>query len=84
MQASWNAVANEATNAPYALYDGSTLLTTVLVDQTKKASGPSYGGVPFQTLATVTVTSGTLKVVLSNTGTNHSYIIADAVRVASA
>jgi PKD repeat protein len=83
VQASWNAVANEATDAPYALYDGSTLLSTVLVDQTQKASGPSYGGVPFQTLATVTVTSGTLKVVLSNTGTNHSYLIADAVRVAA-
>jgi ELWxxDGT repeat protein len=83
VQASWDAASNQATDAPYAVYDGSTLLATVPVDQTQKASGVSYGGVPFQTLATVAVGSGTLKVVLSNTGTNGTYIDADAVRVAA-
>src|SRR5207302_11149682 len=70
-------------NAPYAIYDGTTLLQTVPVNQTQMASGSSFGGVPFQTLATINITSGTLKVVLSNTG-NGTYIVADAVRVAPA
>ncbi|HEV3082956.1 MAG TPA: glycoside hydrolase family 44 protein [Gemmataceae bacterium] len=80
VQATWHPYSNEATNAPYAIYDGTTLLQTVAVNQTQTASGPSFGGVPFQTLATVNVTSGTLKVVLSNTG-NGSYVVADAVRI---
>src|SRR5205807_4378594 len=66
VQATWHPYGNQATNAPYAIYDGSTLLQTVPVNQTQPASGPSFGGVPFQTLATVNITSGTLKVVLSN------------------
>src|SRR4029077_7278977 len=81
VQATWHPYNNEATNAPYAIYDGSTLLQTVAVNQTQTAKGNSFGGVPFQTLATVNVTSGTLKVVLSNTG-NGTYVVADAVRIA--
>jgi autotransporter-associated beta strand protein len=84
VQASWVASGNNATDSPYAIYDGSSLLTTTLVDQTRAASGPSYGGVPFQTLASVTVNSGTLKVVLSNTNTNNTNIVADAIGVSFA
>jgi hypothetical protein len=80
VQVTWHAYGNEASNAPYAIYDGSTLLQTVTVNQTQAASGASFGGVPFQTLATLNITSGTLKVVLSNTG-NNTYVVADAVRV---
>src|SRR5207237_3767731 len=80
VQASWHPYGNQASNAPYAIYDGSTLLQTVLVNQTQMASGPSFGGVPFQALATVNLTSGTVKVVLSNTA-NGTYIVADAVRI---
>ncbi|HEV3445429.1 MAG TPA: hypothetical protein VG099_12350, partial [Gemmataceae bacterium] len=83
VQVSWHPYGNEPTNAPYAIYDGSTLLTTVLIDQTKAASGTSYGGVPFQTLATLNITSGTLRVVLSNNG-NGVWVVADAMRVAPA
>jgi len=36
--------------------------------------------VPFQILTHVTITSGTLTVVLSNSG-NNTYVIADALRV---
>jgi len=81
VQVSWHPYYNQATNAPYAIYDGSTLLQTVLVDQTQPGKGDNFGGVPFQTLATVNITSGALKVVLSNTG-NGTYIVANAVRVA--
>jgi hypothetical protein len=83
VQATWHPYNNEATNAPYAIYDGTTLLQTVPVNQTQTATGASFGGVSFQTLATVNITSGTLKVVLSNTG-NGTYIVADAVRIAPA
>jgi hypothetical protein len=81
VQVTWHKFYNEATNAPYAIYDGSTLLQTVKVDQTQLPNGAIYGGVPFQTLATVVITSGTLTVALSNTG-NGTYIVADAMRVA--
>jgi PKD repeat protein len=81
VQASWDPYYSQAPNAPYAIYDGNTLLTTVLVDQTKAAVGGTYGGAPFQTLATVNVSSGTLKVVLSNANTTGTYIEADAIRV---
>ncbi|HEV3084420.1 MAG TPA: hypothetical protein VGY66_31950, partial [Gemmataceae bacterium] len=80
VQVTWHAYANEATNAPYAIYDGSTLLQTVPVNQTQAPSGAIFGGVPFQTLATVNITSGTLRIVLTNTG-NNTYVVADAVRV---
>ena len=81
VQASCHPYANEPTNAPYAIYDGNMLLQTVLVNQTQAASGASYGGVPFQLLATVAINSGTLRVVLSNGG-NGTYVVADAVRIA--
>jgi hypothetical protein len=81
LQVSWHLYPNEASNAPYAIYDGSTLLQTVVANQTQAANGSSYGGVPFQTLATVQITSGTLKVVLSNAA-DGTYVVADAVRVA--
>src|SRR5207253_2790270 len=80
VQATWHPYANEPTNAPYAIYDGNMLLQTVLVNQTQAASGASYGGVPFQLLATVAINSGTRRVVLSNSG-NGAYVVADAARI---
>jgi hypothetical protein len=80
VEASWGPYYNQSTNAPYALYDGGTLVQVVTADQTKTPSGASAGGVPFQILAHVTITSGTLTVVLSNSG-NNTYVIADALRV---
>ncbi|HWE38834.1 MAG TPA: S8 family serine peptidase [Isosphaeraceae bacterium] len=82
VQATWNGSRNHATNAPYRIYDGTNLLQTVAVDQSQNPVGTSYGGVAFQTLATVTVSSGTLKVVLSDAANN--YVVADAVRIAQA
>jgi hypothetical protein len=59
-------------------------LQTVSVNESQAPQGTDYGGVPFQQIATVTIDSGTLTVVLSNTGTNNAYIIANAVRIAPA
>src|SRR5205823_9829897 len=61
IQVAWAAFANQATNAPYSIYDGSTLLTTVLIDQTQTPAGTVFGGVPFQTIGTISISSGTLK-----------------------
>jgi hypothetical protein len=80
IEASWGPYYNQSTNAPYAIYDGSTLVQTVTADQTKTPSGATAGGVPFQILTHVTITSGTLTVVLNNSG-NDVYVIADALRV---
>src|SRR5262249_8995286 len=78
VQATWTAAPNHASNAPYAIYDGTTLLKTALVDQRPAPSGVVVGGVAFQILANVRITSGTLRVVLSDAG--DGFVVADAVR----
>jgi len=82
VQATWNGSSNHASNAPYAIYDGNTLLQTVLVDQRPGPSGTTVGGAVFQNLATVQITSGTLRVVLSDNV--DGYVVADAVRLVPA
>jgi uncharacterized protein (DUF2141 family) len=77
--ATWDTNANHATNAPYSIYDGSTLLTTVDANQTESPVGATAGGVEFQTLATVTVDSGTLNVVLGNNA--NGVVVANAIEV---
>jgi hypothetical protein len=83
IEGTWNADTQHATNAPYQFYDGTTLITTVLVNQQPAPSGgTTEGSVPFQFIATVDVTSGTLSLVLSNNA--NGYVIADAIHVISA
>jgi hypothetical protein len=79
VQATWNGSANHASNAPYSIYDGNTLLLTVTANQQPNPSGFTFGGVVFQDLATVQITSGTLRVVLSDNV--NGYVVADAVRI---
>src|SRR5262249_12938299 len=62
IQATWNADGNHATNASFSFYNGTTLVQTVQVNQAPAPSGPSVGGVTFQSLGTVQITGGTLKV----------------------
>jgi hypothetical protein len=79
IQVTWNGAVNHASNAPFAIYDGATLLTTVSVNQQAAPSGAAVGGVVFQDLATVQVSSGTLRVVLSDAA--NGYVVADTIRV---
>jgi hypothetical protein len=79
VQVTWNASSNHASNAPYAIYDGNTLLRTVIVNQQSAPSGTTLGGVVFQNLVSVHITSGTLRVVLSDNV--DAYVVADAVNV---
>src|SRR5262249_685282 len=60
-------------------YDGTTLLQTVLVDQSVAPSGTVVGGAAFQNLATVRITGSSLKVVLSDNANKD--VVADAVRL---
>src|SRR5205823_4333067 len=81
LQASWPADNGGASNAPFDVYDGSTLLQTVRVDQSHSSTGTLVGGVRFATLGTFTISGGTVKIVLSSSGANSLFISADAVRI---
>ncbi|WP_406693968.1 Ig-like domain repeat protein [Singulisphaera sp. Ch08] len=82
VQVTWAAGGNRASNAPYRIYDGNTLLKTVRIDQRIAPVGTTVGGVVFQSLGTVTVNSGMLRVELANDA--NGFIIADAVRISTA
>src|SRR5262249_43353871 len=79
IQATWNGDPNHASNAPFSIYDGTTLVQTVAVNQRSAPSGTSFGGVVFQNLATVHITSGSIRVMLTDGG--DGYVVADAVRL---
>jgi fibro-slime domain-containing protein/RHS repeat-associated protein len=85
VQVTWANATGQATNAAYTLSDGATPRQTITVDQTQKPLGPGYSAspfqsaVPFQTLATIQVSSGTLKVVLTDNA--NGPVLADAIRV---
>lgn len=67
----WTEWPSRATNAPVEIYDGSTLLDTILVNQT--AQGGQWNMIGNYTF------SGTAKVVIVSEGSSHS-TCADAVR----
>jgi uncharacterized repeat protein (TIGR03803 family) len=78
VQVDWTAFANRATNATYQIYDGTTLLGTATIDQTKSPTGgATINGITFQSLGRFTINSGTVKVVLSDN--SNGYVIADAM-----
>jgi PKD repeat protein len=81
VQATWTDSANHTSAAAYSIYDGSTLLKTVVANQAAMPNGPSFGGAPFQALANVQINSGTITVVVVSQAPGD--LIADAVRVAS-
>jgi hypothetical protein len=75
----WTAWPDRATNAPYTVLDGSTLLATVLVNQQAAPAGLSDAGAVWQDLGTFVVRNGSLVVQLSDAGNGN--VIADAVRL---
>jgi PKD domain/G8 domain len=80
VQATWNGGAAHTGAATYNIYDGNTLIQTVTVSQKTNPIGPVFGGVAFQTLATVPLSTGTLRVVLVSQGSGG--LGADAIRIA--
>jgi ABC-type polysaccharide/polyol phosphate transport system ATPase subunit len=79
VQVTWEPWPNRATNAPYRLYDHNALVRTARVNQQVAPRGPAAGGCDFESLGTVTLKSGTLRVTLANDA--DDWVIADAVRV---
>ncbi len=76
--ATWNARDNQASNAPYTVYDGVVTEGTVTVDMRAAPSGELFEGLPWESLGIFSITSGTLRVELSNA---NGKIVADAVRI---
>src|SRR5262249_26462887 len=68
---------NRASNATYTIYDGSTLVGTAVVNQQQAPAGTSLGGVTFQSLGLFRISSGTLRIVLSDAA--NGLVVADAV-----
>lgn len=81
--ATWIQAPNRATNSPFTIYDGTNSLGTVLVNQQSAPTGYYDGAVSFVSLGqSFLVTSGALKVMLSNAGVvNGQYVVADAIRI---
>jgi hypothetical protein len=82
VQATWVPYGNRADNAHYLIYDGNTLVKSLFINQQLMPVGSNYGGTVFQDLGKVSVTSGTLRIVLGNDA--DGTVVADAVRVVPA
>lgn len=81
--ASWIQAPNRATNSPFTIYDGNAPLATVPVNQQLAPTGSFDGPVSYKSLGqSFLVTSGTLKVKLTNAGVASGYyVVADVVRI---
>ncbi len=77
--ARWVAFSTFASNAPYTVFDGSTSLGTVQVNQQLAPVGDISDGVVWQSLGTFSSSNRTLKVQLSDNA--NGFVIADAIRI---
>ena len=76
--ATWKVGSTNATNAPFSLYDGGQLVSTVRKDQRQTPS--IWDGTTFwESLGTLTVTNGWLVVRLTNSA--NGSVVADAIRI---
>jgi hypothetical protein len=75
----WTGGSTQATNAPFTLYNGSTPVSTVKMNQRVASSGVSADGANWKLLGTVKVTGGRLNVRLSNAADGQ--VVADAIRI---
>jgi len=71
-----------ATDAPFSIHNANgDLLSTVTVDQSIAPDGFQYEGTDWQSLTTVTVTDGVLKINLTAGSNNNRYSVADAILI---
>jgi len=75
----WKASTSNASNAPFTVFDGNAPMQTVAVNQRVSAASFSIADRGWAGLGTFQITSGTLKVQLSNLA--NGTVVADAVRV---
>jgi hypothetical protein len=77
----WTAHTNRATNAPYTVFDNATALATVKLNQQAAPNDDIYSGQPWESIGTFTISSGILKVRLTDLA--NGVVVADAVRIVS-
>jgi len=78
--ATWPSAINQANNAAYSIYDGTstpTLRGSIVVDQTAPPNGVISQGQPWQSLGTFPIRSTTLNVILSDIPSGQ--VCADAI-----
>jgi hypothetical protein len=68
-----------ASDAPFSVFDGATLLKTVPVNQRSTLGNCSADGFRWQNLGTFSIQGGTLIVQLTNRANGH--VVADAVKI---
>jgi hypothetical protein len=76
--ATWKISSVNATNAPFMLYDGAQLMSTVRKSQ-RQTPATSDGTTLWESLGTITVTGGRLVVKLTNSA--NGPVVADAIRI---
>ena len=83
VDATWVQAANRATNSPFSVYDGSNLLASPSIDQTKAPGDFTQNGVGWKaTWARRSPSRATRSPVqLSNAVNGGSYVVADGVRI---
>jgi len=74
----WNARNGQTTNAHYDVKDNFVILGIVIVNLEEDPSGEYFEGLPWEDLGVYTITSGILRVRLSD---ERGKIVADAVRI---
>jgi hypothetical protein len=77
--ARWIPFVNRATNAPFTILNGTTPISTVLVNQQLPPNDDQSNAVTWKSLGTFSTTVGALAVRLANDA--NGYVIADAVRI---
>ncbi|MGE3821608.1 MAG: hypothetical protein AB7I30_19530, partial [Isosphaeraceae bacterium] len=77
--ATWPAHPNRATDAPYTVLDGTTPLTTSLINQKLAPNDFNDAATNWKNLGTFTVSGGVLRVQLTNAA--NGYVGADAIRI---
>ena len=73
---------NQATDAPFTVYDGAVARGTVRINQQVAPSGAVFEGSPWESLGKFSITGDTLRVELSDDADGN--IVADAVRIVPA
>jgi RHS repeat-associated protein len=77
--ATWGAAADQATNAPYTIYDGSSEIGTERVNQQVTPASEAADGAAWQIVGTYWIGSGRMRVELTDNA--NGTVVADAIRI---
>ncbi|MCR9296202.1 MAG: S8 family serine peptidase [bacterium] len=79
LAATWTTNPNRATNSPFTILDGGSVLSSVAINQELPPNDFSADGASWERLGTVLVTGDSVTVLLTDDA--NDYVIADAVRL---